>query len=269
MTQVIKLQPDTPDLDTLKQHIRLFADGFRRAGGELYGYAFLAGRAMLLAKPQIPHGNKDPEGGFQKWIEDNYPDISYRTAAGWMRFTEVLQEKSATTALFNSAPKLLTDGKLSEKDCEAVLKVVPEVMDGKTMTAFMRDSRLAKDPEKAGGFRPDAKALEKWLKANHPELAGTKFTDLPEPVQKAFKKQYEPEVDPKLKAEAMRERWYGIRDFLARELEANSYAEIFHTDDPAHVEFVSATRELLNDQGKKFAAWLKGQPKRKKRKAAK
>jgi hypothetical protein len=158
MTQVAKVEYLAPehapaDLETHAKNIRLYHDGARRGAAELYGYAYLCGREMLLAKPLIAHGNKSatPEGaeaGFKKWIEDRFgKDISYRTAAGWMTFAKDIQEKSATIALFNAEPKLLEGGKLSEKDCEAVLKVIPQIMDGKSMTAFMRDSKLARDPE--------------------------------------------------------------------------------------------------------------------------
>jgi hypothetical protein len=144
------------------------------------------------------------------------------------------------------------------------LKVVPDLMDGKSAVAFMRDLKLARDPEKAGGFRPDVKALEKWLKENHPALVGTKFNDLPEPLQKAFKKQYKPESDPEIAAQAERDNWAGFRLHLARQQQKPTWPEIFHMDNPEHVEILTALKELMTEQAKQFGEALKGQPKTKK-----
>lgn len=197
-----------------EKNIEFYAKGMRRGAAELYGYSALAGREMLLAKDLVVHGNKDPEAGFKNWIAERFPWIAYCTATRWMRFYEAIRDKGCTAQLFTAAPKLLGNGELSEKDCEVVLDIVPQLMDGKSATTFMRDLKLAKEPTPAGGYRPDLKALRKWLEANHPDLVETPWASLPVAVRQDFKKEHKPKIDPKLVAESKRQKAEHIRDDL-------------------------------------------------------
>src|SRR5882724_4167408 len=61
----------------------------RRGAAEQFGYAFLAGRALLQAKAIVPNGNnRIPNAGFKNWVEGNFAEITMRTAENWMLFTE-------------------------------------------------------------------------------------------------------------------------------------------------------------------------------------
>jgi hypothetical protein len=117
----------------------------RRGAAEQFGYAFLAGRALVQAKAIVPNGNiKTPNAGFKRWVEVNFPEITLRTAENWMAFAESIMAH-AQLALLNS-PMQLGSVDLNEQSHETILQLVPEVMDGKGMMRFMRECRLLRAP---------------------------------------------------------------------------------------------------------------------------
>lgn len=152
--------------EKLDHHVKLvktFIAGERKSEEELVGYAFLAGRALLQAKADLPHGNSDPNAGFKKWVEAHFPDYSYRTAANRMQFAELV-----TATLQVDAPKsplLLGIKKLNVKSRASILTAVREVMDGKGMMEFMRAGRLLADPEKQKHTAPKPTTKQEKNKA--------------------------------------------------------------------------------------------------------
>lgn len=127
--------------------IRTCVKGQRKGAAEIFGYAFLAGHRMLQAKKDVPHGNSDPNAGLKKWAEANFKDVTYRTLARWMEFARgvsgVLENSEAPA--FKRLPLMLNRSKIKASDRPTILRAVLEVMDGKGMLAFMRDSRLLND----------------------------------------------------------------------------------------------------------------------------
>src|SRR6185437_1393951 len=78
----------------------------RRGAAEQFGYAFLAGRALLQAKAIVPNGNAPvPNAGFKNWVAANLPEISMRTAENWMLFAESIIARAQIAAM--SSPLLL------------------------------------------------------------------------------------------------------------------------------------------------------------------
>ena len=119
----------------------------RRGAAEQFGYAFLAGRALLQAKDFLTNGNsRMPNAGFKQWVETNFPEITMRTAENWMLFTESILARAQVDAA--SAPLLLGSVELSGQSHDSILQLVPEVMDGKGMMRFMRETRLLRPPER-------------------------------------------------------------------------------------------------------------------------
>jgi hypothetical protein len=170
-------------LATHKKNIKVYADGVRRSGAQLFGYAYLAGREMNLAKELLPHGQ------FEKWISNTFQDLSENTTKNWRNFATAIEDKRPTVGLLNGEKLELTGKKKFNKAQEAAIcKLVLEIMDGMGMVEFMRASRFLKEPTPAGGFRPNAEKLEAWLKENHPELAGKKWEELPENIKREFQK---------------------------------------------------------------------------------
>src|SRR3954465_10476366 len=93
-------------LDSHAQAIHTLIAAQRRGAAEQFGYAFLAGRALLQAKAIIPNGNaRTPNAGFKRWVEANLPEISMRTAENWMRFAESILARAQMDAA--SSPLLL------------------------------------------------------------------------------------------------------------------------------------------------------------------
>ena len=119
----------------------------RRGAAEQFGYAFLAGRALLQAKAIVPNGNSPrPNAGFKHWVEANLPEITMRTAENWMLFAESILARSQLDA--PTSPLLLGSVELTEASHDSILQIVPEVMDGKGMMRFMRETRLLRPPER-------------------------------------------------------------------------------------------------------------------------
>jgi len=113
----------------------------RRGAAEQFGYAFLAGRALLQAKAIVPNGNaRSPDAGFKRWVEANLPEITMRTAENWMLFAESILARAQLDAV--KSPLLLGAIEFNGQSHESILQLVPEVMDRKGMMRFMRDCRL-------------------------------------------------------------------------------------------------------------------------------
>jgi hypothetical protein len=119
----------------------------RRGAAEQFGYAFLAGRALLQAKAIVPNGNlKVPNAGFKHWVEANLPEITLRTAENWMLFAESILARAQIDAA--NSPLLLGSVELNGQSHDSILQLVPQVMDGKGMMRFMRECRLLRPPER-------------------------------------------------------------------------------------------------------------------------
>jgi hypothetical protein len=120
----------------------------RRGAAEQFGYAFLAGRALLQAKAIVPNGNsRHPDAGFKNWVAANLPEITMRTAENWMLFAESILSRAQMDAC--NSPLLLGSVEINGAAHESVLELVPEIMDGKGMMRFMRDSRLLRVTKRA------------------------------------------------------------------------------------------------------------------------
>jgi hypothetical protein len=136
-------------LDQCERTIRIAIAGQQKGAAEQFLYALIAGRALLQAKAILPHGNSDPNAGIKKWAEATFPKVVYRTHARYMEFSQLFDARLAQ--LPKSArkrPLQLTNGEPDEKDRGMILRLMPKVMDGKSMTGFMRDCRLLADPQK-------------------------------------------------------------------------------------------------------------------------
>jgi hypothetical protein len=147
-------------LETHAQVIHTLIAAQRRGAAEQFGYAFLAGRALLQAKSIVPNGNsKVPDAGFRRWVEVNFAEITLRTAENWMFFAEAIISRAQTDAA--SAPLLLGSVELSGQSHDSILQLVPEVMDGKGMMHFMRDCRLLRPPVRQRPIKPAAACHDK------------------------------------------------------------------------------------------------------------
>lgn len=128
-------------LEAHAQVIHTLIAAQRRGAAEQFGYAFLAGRALLQAKAIVPNGNSRlPNAGFKNWVAANLPEITLRTAENWMLFAESVLSRAQVDA--SSSPLLLGSMEIQGSAHESILKLVPEIMDGKGMIRFMRDTRL-------------------------------------------------------------------------------------------------------------------------------
>jgi len=69
-----------------------------------------------------------------------------RTAENWMLFAESILARSQVDAA--SSPLLLGSVELNGQSHDSILQLVPEVMDGKGMMRFMRETRLLRPLER-------------------------------------------------------------------------------------------------------------------------
>lgn len=138
-------------LDQHEKNIRNYLKGKRKGAAQHFAYAFLVGRECLAAKETIGHGNShDPNSGLKNFITARFPDEPYPTITFWMQYAKAMSDKAAALPEFKKTPLLLGQGKkqFSVKQLALIIDLVPRVMDGKSMTRFMRESRLLRDAEK-------------------------------------------------------------------------------------------------------------------------
>lgn len=213
--------------------------------------ATFVGIDLLQAKEEVGHGH------FIAWCETHLPDITHRSCTRYMDF--VIKLDTVSNLGFQSLQ--LTDGELPLTVREDVQKAIRKIgSEGKTWTALYRDLGFVADPPASGGFRPPEAAVQKWLKKNHTELAGTKFADLPEPLRKQFQKQFKPEApSAALTAEGHRAAGRKWLEQGAELLDRKRYA---HWDDA----MLEAARTFLHDL---HATVLEVQKKRAKKGASK
>ena len=134
-------------LEAHAQVIHTLIAAQRRGAAEQFGYAFLAGRALLQAKTIVPNGNsRAPNAGFKNWVAANLPEITMRTAENWMCFAESILARAEVDAA--NSPLLLGAVELNGASHDSILQIVPEVMDGKGMMRFMRHARLLRAPKR-------------------------------------------------------------------------------------------------------------------------
>ena len=134
-------------LEAHAQVIHTLIAAQRRGAAEQFGYAFLAGRALLQAKSIVPNGNsRVPHAGFKNWVAANLPEITMRTAENWMLFAESILARAQVDAA--NSPLLLGAVELNGASHDSILQIVPEVMDGKGMMRFMRHARLLRAPKR-------------------------------------------------------------------------------------------------------------------------
>ena len=134
-------------LEAHAQVIHTLIAAQRRGAAEQFGYAFLAGRALLQAKTIVPNGNiRTPNAGFKRWVETNFPEITMRTAENWMLFAESILARAQLDAA--TSPLLLGTVELNGASHDSILQIVPQVMDGRGMMRFMRETRLLRTPER-------------------------------------------------------------------------------------------------------------------------
>jgi hypothetical protein len=120
---------------------------------------------MLAAKELVPHGNADKNTGFKQWLGARFAALPYRTCASWMEFAAVFMSKAATLPPLKKRPLALTNGDITEQDRSSMLKAIPLVMDNKSMTKFMRDQRLLRDPQKQKHHPPKPVSNQEAAKA--------------------------------------------------------------------------------------------------------
>lgn len=119
--------------------------------------------------------NRLPHGQFERWIEANCPNISYRSSRQYMQMTAGALEHcgiNVSTFLQNgSALPFCHPGEFmtAEEKCvpegmRALRAKIFELIDGKSTRQLLLEFRA--ETKKIGG---DA-AWEKWLRKEHPEL---------------------------------------------------------------------------------------------------
>lgn len=98
------------------------------------GYICLLGRELLIAREQVGHGK------FLAWIQESFPDYGERSLRRYMAFLADVAGKSQVVADIIRKPALLSNGEPDKAVLKTLCNAVAKVLDGKTMTAYLRDS---------------------------------------------------------------------------------------------------------------------------------
>jgi len=154
------------------------------------GCAYMAGMELICIKEKLKHGE------FEPFLKAKMSSLPERSRQRYMLFAEKLSPQIRHVADFRPEVLQITNSQIPESVKKEVCEAVYKFADGKSLTELYRDLGVIKPKAKDGGFRPNAKSLLAWLKQHHPSFAGIPYAELPPAIQKAFKKQYVPEVDP-------------------------------------------------------------------------
>jgi hypothetical protein len=207
-------------LETHAAKIDLYDSGMETTWRGFSVFFYLCGRELRAAKETISHGNARDGEGFMAWVKGRFKRFSHQTAVNRMRFAESIDLKFQTVVNFKRNLLLLEENPKHEQAGEVVEKAVHDVMNGKSITAFLREEGKVRKPDKPG-WRPPAKAVEEWLKKHHPDLTGTKFGELSKEVQSAFKKYWkraEKGLSKEMLSQAYRARMEETFDRVSSEL---------------------------------------------------
>jgi hypothetical protein len=142
-----------------KKNVTTYLTGVRRSGAQLYGYMYLVGREINRAKEVLEHGE------LTKWVLDTF-NLPQQTQNRWRQLAEEIDAKLPTVGVLKGKGLLLSPKKnFSKQEVETILKVIPEVMEGKNPTDFLRDCKLVKEPQAPTYHPPKQVSAEEKLAA--------------------------------------------------------------------------------------------------------
>jgi hypothetical protein len=135
--------PSVVSLNDRATRVLTYHTGVIRSFGQQMGYAFLCGLELNAAKTELAYG------AFERWREDNLPQLRRSTAHQYRVFADLLQAKSKRlSGLTQNAQNLLTNGELDDSDRAEILQAVHDVTDGKTLTQLYRDLGVIREKQK-------------------------------------------------------------------------------------------------------------------------
>lgn len=145
---------------TLDQHatrIRKYVQFVDETWDLHIAYALLTGRELLIAKEKAGHGK------FLPWLAKHFPDLEERSAQRYMRFLLDLASKSDTVSDLMRQPLEIADGKLEIGVLRKISAEAARVLDGQSMTAYMRETAKCRAliPQSARDNSPKLSAEEK------------------------------------------------------------------------------------------------------------
>lgn len=214
----------------------------------------LCAMELIVLKEATPHGQ------FLALRERYFPELSARMCQYYMKALNRLTGKNET---ISHLIKDAQEGPLSDAKREKLLAAVDDASDAATATDLLRATGALREPTPAGGYRPDLKALKKFLEDKHPTLVGTKWPDLPKDVQDQFKKEHKPKIDPKLVAESKRQKADAVLGDLGVMLTEQEFKKYWTP------EQCLRAKDLFWDFHQKLVDLHHRAPKQPKRKAAK
>lgn len=225
--------------------------------------------------------NQLPWGEITPWLEDKCPNVCRRKISRWQSFSSGLT--AANPALFDLLNRLVDQARdqighvsnsppggvgqllfqLDGVDVKPLWKTIQATTNGKSMAAFIRDTKLLRAPAEDGGYRYDKSVLKTWLKAHHPDLLWDykkeesillDYESLPPKIQKQFRDFIAAErlknVDPELEAKENREKCDATEISVADLLEKKYYADCT----PAKLKTL---QQLFADAAKELAHVIK------------
>lgn len=152
------VQEDT--LDSLANDVRFLHTQSVAGGQQQILCAFLCGVALARARAKLPKAKRGPQadgqGGFDKWLQAQFPDISRRSLYRYAEYVEAVYlqakhlDKSATLALLSKSPLEFTFPTQPDGARE-LLGLLGTVMDGKSMTELCRSQKILREAAATGG----------------------------------------------------------------------------------------------------------------------
>ena len=171
---LLSIKPeDEKKLETHGKNIKTYLGGVRKSGAALYGYMYLVGREINRVKDSeiIEHGQ------LTSWVSETF-DLPQQTQNRWRQLADEIDAKIPTMGVLPESkkgkPLLLSSGKksFSKAEVDQILQIIPEVMEGKNATDFLRDCKLVKEPQKPSYHPPREQSAEEIVAAENAQAEG-------------------------------------------------------------------------------------------------
>lgn len=105
-------------------------------------YRVLCGAELNAAKETVKHGE------FGQWCQDHLPFLTNDTAHRYMQLADTIAAKFPTVGNLTARLQITDAGaSLSEKEIAPINEALFDALDGKTITAFMRDEGIIRPPK--------------------------------------------------------------------------------------------------------------------------
>jgi hypothetical protein len=202
---------DAASLQAIEMSVRRDLEDSRKLDKAAAIVGVRLGIALQAGKSLVQHGF------FETWVEKSFDDFSVRRAQYFLKLGKVFLTECGAALELPQAGEVGTY-LVKAGDQSKLGEAVNQFISGKSLPELMEHYGIKAKPATAGGFRPSAYMLSRYI-GEHQELSGTPFEQWTVEQQSAFKEWQNREVAQSDGNDAMRVsaegKWASLREGLA------------------------------------------------------